>query len=247
MTDNDTKIGAEIPVKGLLDVFKRLLRLAPDDPTPQDPATAMPTPLQAEQILARYASKFERDVRQFTTVYMAGRTNDEQWITNIGKALFQLYFTSVAASAGNVQQVRQEMLDDIGNAVLEQKPFLQNFARQIETDKAAWDVEKVVKRLLNYRGSAKPLISKTQRRAAKRPDLPFDPADRTLCYNECKCHWGEWVVLDAEEGDYDVPWVVRIGVEHCPTCIVRAEVCSPLQIRGGIIVTDLSNPELYRE
>lgn len=235
----------DMAVKGLLDVFKKLVRGRA--PIFGDKPKDAPSEQQSRAILERYTPKFERDVTQFTRVFLEGRGTSQQWVTNIGKALFQLYFTGVAAAAGNVQGVRQAMLDDIGRQISAQRPYLERLAQQIDSDKAAYDVDKVVKRLMQYSGSAKPLISKAKRKLEGRPDLPFEPADRTMCFGNCRCRWGEWKVIDAEKGDYDVKWIVNLDDERCPTCRRRGEICNPLEIRGNVIKTDLSDPGLYRD
>jgi hypothetical protein len=63
--------------------------------------------------------------------------------------------------------------------------------------------------------------------------LPAMPCEGTLCHTNCKCSWNV-VDIDADAGDHDAYWI-RGAKDSCQTCVVRAMMWNPVQIRGGIL------------
>ena len=154
--------------------------------------------------------------------------------------------TSAAIGAGGLGMLSRDDIAKVDRAVQKQSKFLDNFASQIErTPPGDLRFGKLKKRTVQYFGSARPILEQTIARVGGRPELPFNPAEATDCGVNCYCAW-RWKVLDAEKGDYDVFWVLS-DADHCVTCNTRAATCNPLKIRGGVIMTDLSNPKLISE
>lgn len=200
---------------------------------------------QAQRVVQQYTPYFRQDIERETDRLLAQMITPAEWAQRIEKALTNLYLTAGMAGSGHVGRMMPELLDDITRAIQEQRGFLQRFAKQIESDRDLFTREKIVNRLSQYTGSARPVISRALIRSEGRPALPFLEADRTNCFNNCKCHW-EWHDLDVEKGNWDVYWRLNPLAEHCETCVVRAELCNPLQIRNFEIVTNVSDFRLYR-
>ena len=68
----------------------------------------------------------------------------------------------------------------------------------------------------------------------EKPPLPAYPGDgTTLCMTRCRCEW-VWTMEDYENGDFDVVWSKK-PEENCSTCLERAQLWNPLQIRNWVI------------
>ena len=56
--------------------------------------------------------------------------------------------------------------------------------------------------------------------------------------SNCRCSWEiKWI--DKKKGDADAYWRLS-AVEHCQTCLARAEMWNPIRIRGGDLQGDVS-------
>lgn len=199
---------------------------------------------KAMSILAKYKAEFEKQVDAITDKLVSADINARQWKALVINELRYLMITSAAVGAGGLGMLTQQDLAEVDNAVMKQAGFLDSFASQIErTPPGDLKFGKLKKRTAQYFGAAKPLLEKIIAKSGNRPVLPFNPAQRTDCGNNCWCSW-KWTVIDAEKGDYDVYWKLS-DVDHCVTCTERAKTCNPLKIRNGQILTDLSNRLLY--
>lgn len=199
---------------------------------------------KAQSILAKYKAEFEKEVEKITDRLINAEINAREWKSLVLNELRFLMITSAAVGAGGLGMLKPEDMAEVDLAIAKQIPFLDNFFVQVDRTPAG-DLKygKLKKRTVQYFGSAKPLMEKLIARSGGRPELPFNPAFKTDCGNNCHCAW-KWKVIDAEKGDYDVFWTLS-DVDHCATCSERARICNPLRIRNGVILTDLSSPRLY--
>lgn len=199
---------------------------------------------KAKALLEKYKAEFEKEAEKITDRLINGDINARQWKSLVVGELRFLMITSAAAGAGGLGMLSPADIAKVDQAIQRQIPYLENFAAQIErTPPGDLKFGKLKKRTVQYFGSARPLLEQVIARAGGRPELPFNPAQKTDCGNNCHCQW-KWVEIDPNKGDYDVFWKLA-DVEHCMTCSARAAACNPLQIRNGQIITDLTNPNLY--
>lgn len=63
--------------------------------------------------------------------------------------------------------------------------------------------------------------------------LPALPGEGSQCGGNCRCRWE---IEALEGGDYDAYWRLEPGAKHCQTCIERALLWDPLQIRDGMVL-----------
>lgn len=202
---------------------------------------------KAVSVFNKYKPIFDKSVYDITTRLMNNEINVREWKILVVTELRYLMLTAAASGVGGIGRLSREDLENVDDSMSEQSQYLENFVTQLErSPRDSWSQPKIVTRLSQYFGSAKPVLEKSMAISNGRPKLPFQPAERTNCFGGCKCHWN-WVDLDKTKGDYDVYWVMSLPAEHCETCATRARVCSPLQIRNGEIKTDLSNPKLVRD
>lgn len=88
------------------------------------------------------------------------------------------------------------------------------------------------RRASSYAGAIRRTFWRIIERMRGMPPLPFYPADRTRCMNNCRCRW-EIVKLDGL-GDWDCYWR-RFALDSCPTCLAREAACNPLRIRNFVV------------
>ena len=93
------------------------------------------------------------------------------------------------------------------------------------------DFPRISNRARLYAGAGNELFERVLQTAQLEVELPFFPADRTLCRTSCKCRWD----IVAVAGGFDCFWKLA-AAEHCDTCLPRAVVANPLRIREGAIV-----------
>ena len=55
----------------------------------------------------------------------------------------------------------------------------------------------------------------------------------------CKCRWAI-NILDKQNQDFDCTWTLGVA-EHCETCLERASEWVQLEVRNGVLVSDLES------
>lgn len=239
-----------------------------------DPKTGTLTPragLSTPPAQAVDSARAERQFQQAKRIFMMNmeplveglvrrsqNTRDPRGITprTYGEQLMAqlrtLALTALTAGAGGLRRVTESDLAKMDAWLDTQRDYMFRWTGQLErADPKTWPSKgQLLTRAGMYAENAMQLIDRMRLSvlAPGLPEMPFYPKDRTLCRHNCLCGWGEPIIVSAANGDYDIKWLLNVrGVtlEHCGTCLVRAEICNPLQVRGGRIITDLSNPGLY--
>lgn len=210
-----------------------------------------PRPLTAEEQarvqsrLAAYRQEFSTRVTALARKLANGKQTLREWRSDMIVELRFLLLTSAAAGVGRVSRLRKDDLARVDQALRVQVGYLDAWIAQMEAAPALPSEAYIANRAKQYGGSGTPLAEQmTDTRAFQEfPELPFYPAQKTLCRNNCKCHW-EWRILDRERGDADAYW--RLGTaEHCETCLKRAQACSPLRCRSFQWQNLPSDPSLF--
>lgn len=232
-------------------------RISPRSHLSTPTAVSVPDPERASRQYAQARRIFLSNMQPLAEglVLRSQNTRDPRGITprTYGEQLMaqlrHLGLTALSAGAGGLRRVTEADIQRLDAELDKQRDYMFRWMGQLErADPKTWpSAAALLNRAGMYADSLGALVNLMQVRVAapRMPELPFMPKDRTLCKYNCKCGWDTPEVLDAAKGDYNIRWRIKVGVEHCATCLVRAEVCNPLQIRGGKIITDLSNPRLY--
>lgn len=177
-------------------------------------------------------SDFIAAVEDATLTYAEGEQSYQWWVDTI-RQLLALYARRLTLAAFGQTTPDSAQLARAWWTV--HSGYFMRWAAQIE-DRPPEAVARERYRLTLYADAGTSLAERAQSRALGLPDLPFYPALWTRCRMRCRCRWRYVPVRDG----YDCYWTLG-AAEHCPTCLVRASVCNPLQVRNGAIV----NPERY--
>lgn len=204
---------------------------------PDPEAEARARQAAAAEKIARYRDEFNKRVTELGMQLGAKEITPQEFRA---KMLIEIRFnliTAAAAAAGSIGSLTPADLQRVDAKVLEQTRYLDNWVAQIERqpDKE-WSGAALGNRARMYAGTAEALAAETVDKNvhAEFPNLPFYPAQKTSCRNNCKCGW-EWRMVDRDKGNADVYW--RLGrAEHCKQCLARAAAFAPLQIRNWKIV-----------
>lgn len=234
------KLGFSIP-----DLFKKIASTV-SSVLSGDRAQSVQDADKIKNLLAKYKQSYEAYMKGITAKLLSGEIDAEKWRTAFIGELTNLLMTSTALSVGGVQNMTKQHLDLIDSTIQAQLPFIDRFMAKLErTPKEKLTEAYVLNRASQYFGIATPVIEQATQISRGRIKLPFNPAQKTRCRNNCKCRW-EWKDINPENGDWDVYW--RLGIaEHCETCLNRAKVCNPLKIRQFQIITKLDRRELVFE
>jgi hypothetical protein len=163
----------------------------------------------------------------------AGKTLEE-WLTEIAGLVTR--FHSAAYMAGQKSGVlTQTDRDNISPYIHAQLDYLSGFGLVIQSEgefQQGW-----YRRAASY---ARGIIAPYWKGAVKMLPLPAMPGDLTSqCGQLCACAW-DVRVLSEELGDYDCYWVMNatreVKTEHCQTCLERARLWKPLQIRDMVLI-----------
>lgn len=202
--------------------------------------TAPPKPkINVDSVVAKAQRVYKDKSAALAKKLVAGELTIEQWRQDMMRAIRDLHFTAAVAGAGGIGFLTPDAIAAIDAKVREQGTFLNKWANQL-TSQAQLSEGQIVTRAHLYSGASSALANETADTVVygKFPKLPCYPADgRTLCKGNCKCKDWQWDILDAEKGDADVYYRLS-PAEHCDTCLYRAAVFNPLQIRNFQIVTE---------
>jgi len=143
----------------------------------------------------------------------------DRWLEAMQRELRIIHQTYAQLGGGSVNEER----------LRQQLDFLDGFRGDLE----GMTPEQIKQRARLYIGSGQASLQEAATVSQGMPVLPAYPKDgTTVCLNGCKCGW-DIQTLDGS-GNWDCYWRLR-PAEHCQTCVTRASVWSPIQIRNGII------------
>lgn len=187
---------------------------------------------KARAIVLRYRTEFDKRAG-----VLAKQLADKEITPGVFRAqmlieIRYLLLTSAAAGAGGIGYLKPEDIARVDAGVKEQAQYLDRWISEIERAPELPSADSIERRARQYGGVGTVALNQTtdQNAFGEFPTLPFYPADRTNCYNNCKCYW-QWSRVDSGAGNADVFW--RLGVaEHCETCLLRARDFKPLRIRN---------------
>lgn len=166
------------------------------------------------------------DVRKLMRALETGRTTVDAWQKQFADALRQYHTAAYLIGSGDKTLIRGPGKTWLGRHVASQIKFLNNFATEIQDQKAfrmGWNA-----RAAMYAEGIKAPYWKGKTRMLPLPAMPADGT--TQCRTNCGCSW-DVQELDGD-GNYDAYW--RLGkAENCQTCRQRAAEWAPYRIREG--------------
>jgi hypothetical protein len=201
---------------------------------------------KARQIVDKLVDDYKLRAKEATDKLIDGSYTTDDWFFQVEEALTDLYLNGAAASMGYIGKLDTSILDIIDDKLIEQEGYLEKFKQKLdETPIEELDADYIVSRLTKYAPSSVEVVEQGLNKAMGRPELPFYPKSGTLCRNNCKCEW-RWKTIKANRGNYDVFWELEDSgeIEHCETCIKRAQECYPLEIRKNVVTTEVNLGEL---
>ncbi len=184
-------------------------------------------------LIASSKAKFDAKASDLIDAIGNGSLNLRTFRARFLDALRKHLLTATLASLGNISRLGNSDIRRVDNELKTQARYLDNWLAQLErVPRENWSLPQMKIRAKMYGAIGGRISQETiDKRVFKSfPNLPFYPAEKTLCKNNCKCHW-QWNVLDAIKGDADVKWVLG-QADHCQSCVYRARDFNPLKIRG---------------
>ena len=150
----------------------------------------------------------------------------------LARAQVGAYEIGVGSSSLLVEQIRI-----VARNLARQLPFLRRFARVLQADIEAGNMDEIVQKFERRAEMYTQTIVSNywQGKTYGKPAPPAYPGDGTSqCLTQCRCSL-EYEELDKKKGDWNIYW--RLGkAEHCQTCRIRAREWSPLRYRGGRLI-----------
>lgn len=190
--------------------------------------------------------RFNAGLERWTDELVQGRMTPKVWGDVFFAALRDVFTTATVAGSGGLDHVDKDDIDAMDRELARQKRYLTGFQAELERltpEELASRRGQIITRGRMYPDAAKKLLDRAESTTYSIPELPFYPADDTLCMNNCKCRW-RFKVVDRESGNFDCYWTLG-DAEHCQVCINRAEDAKPLRVRGGVVTGDWSDPRYY--
>jgi len=197
------------------------------------PVPSTPPPVErAFDALRRYEAGFERRARGMAEEVAAGRLSIPEFRDRMADEIRYLHITAAAIARGRLAALTPEDVIAVNQAVERQRRYLDRWTQSM-LDPTPTDVTHLASRAAMYASAGRATMSAIHAAAIGMPELPFHPGDRTECLTHCGCRWTP-VKLDGD-GNWDVFWT-RAKDDSCRTCLAREAACSPLRIRGGLIM-----------
>lgn len=175
---------------------------------------------------------FRYQIVLYTQRWLSGEIHAQEW-----RVLFELevrYLQTIAAliAVGSPQALTPELQRLVREETENQLRYLRRWVSSTALPTPRASAAVILNRARLYASAGWRTYALVRTRALGLPDLPFYPGERSSCMGACKCFW--WLERGEGEGDWDAYWR-QTAVESCPECDVRAQVCRPLRIRGGVV------------
>jgi hypothetical protein len=192
--------------------------------------------LPSRDAFRRYAAHFDEQTSKLIDQLASGELSVDAWLTAMEKEVNGLHTTAYVLGVGGVQNMTQEDLDHVQVITDRQMVYLRRWADQIRADLAAGNeinYEAMKPRARLYRNAANATLQNATTAHMGIPDLPAYSGDGTSeCLTNDACSWR--IEKLPGDGNFDAYWTLS-EAEHCETCLKRAQVWNPLQIRAGVI------------
>jgi len=197
-------------------------------------STTTTVPKVDDSLFKRYVDYYDTQVQTLAEDLVNGRLSVDQWLDAMETEVEHLHTTAYTLYRGGLSEMGQEDLDLIQETVDAQNVFLEKWADELRTvDVSTLSPDTLAARARSYIGAVNQTIQQATTTSLGLPRLPAYPADgNTECLSFCKCSWK--IEKLPGNGNWDCTWLLG-DAEHCPGCIDRAKMYSPLMIRNGQI------------
>lgn len=181
-----------------------------------------------------------------------GLISPDAWHEAMREELKGEYIRQYLLGRGGRNQMTAEDWGSVGGSLAEQYRWLDGFADQVAGGNLTEMQIKIrslsdlagqigamptsqVLRAAMYANSAREAFFRAQTRARgfEPSDLPYMPADgNTICLTRCNCSW-DYVPIYVGGAliGWDCYWKLGGSVQHCDSCLARAEESAPFEIR----------------
>ena len=197
-----------------------------------------PTNVQQNRaLLLQGQSQFNRSVDSLSQRLVSGSITPDEWFNEFMVANRRVQLQAASASVGGKANLGAQQIQVAQARLNEQMRYAQGFRDRLQGVVDSSDLELRLKPITStsrmYGTSSNATYEIGFQLAIGIPALPAQPGVRTICMTNCKCRW---VSRKLEgNGDWDFFWRLA-PAEHCETCLARARLFNPLQIRNGRIV-----------
>jgi hypothetical protein len=203
------------------------------------------TPTVNDRAFRQYLRHYDRQVTQLGEQLASGAIDVTEWLQRMESEIASLHLTADAIGRGGLSNMTVEDLNRVNRQVADQNTYLQRWARQLQdADEQEINPSAMRRRALMYAENANATLGQATVSAMGMPELPAQPKDGTTdCLTNCYCRWS---IRDVDgDGNWDCYWIIDRSRDNCPQCVARAAAWSPLRIRGGVFVGDISSPRFY--
>lgn len=195
---------------------------------------------QEREAAAQRAQEQARDrMRKLIVALLAGRLILTAWRNQMREEITRLHFAIALIAGGDLDndpQLRARILLEVS----QQMRYLERWVVQLNAQVLDPDQrDTMVYRAGLYATATQQTFFLGFTRSLGLPFMPFYPKERTACKVGCKCGWR--IVQLKGRGNFNCFWQLGLA-EHCATCLARERACSPLKVRGGVIV----DPQRYQ-
>lgn len=180
--------------------------------------------------LERYQKSFKQQMLRLKDQLTSGTITYAIWRARVETELRALHLFAAQLAVGGIDKLTPQDKDRLELIVDKQLAYFRAFAAQEQPPSPS---KIPLSRLNLYAGSGRSTYYRFYADSLGLPELPAYPADgSTLCVANDLCDW-IFVKLDGD-GNWNCFWTLRTD-EHCPTCLKRAVIWNPLQVRAGIV------------
>lgn len=172
------------------------------------------------------------EIRALTDRLALGRIPTQVWADDMVDILVAYHLAAWIAGSGNSEPTDDD-LERLADFIADEINFLAGFQAALEAEPEGIEIPQKYRTRGDLYGRATQVSYWSGIAFGFGINLPFFPADRTLCGRNCNCRWVIETVNQAT-GDYDATWLLGIS-DHCPTCVARSAL-RPFQIRDGLWV-----------
>ena len=192
---------------------------------------------QNRALLLQGQSQFNRTVDDLSQRLVSGSLTPDAWYNEFMVANRRVQLQAASASVGGKANLGSQQIQVAQARLNEQMQYARGFRDRLQSVVDSDGVELRLKPIIStsrmYGTSSNATYEIGFQLAIGVPIMPAQPGVRTKCLTKCKCRW---VSRKLEgNGNWDFFWRLA-PAEHCETCLARARLFNPLQIRNGRIV-----------
>lgn len=166
-----------------------------------------------------------------------GDISPDEWFQEFMGANRRVQLQAASASVGGRQNIGSQQIVVAEARLREQRRFALGFREQLQeiadSDVLVFNENAINARSQMYGQSSHATFEVGFQVGIGMPILPAQPGIRTDCLTNCKCRW--IIRRLAGDGNFDCFWRLA-PAEHCDTCLARARLFNPLQVRNGRIL-----------